>query len=140
MTEHEILLIKKSWSVFRQIDPLVVGDAFYSKLFFDRPELRRMFPREMDKQYTKLIDMLNTIVMRLDRLDELTEEIVAMAQRHEGYGVKPEHYGPVGEALLWTLKAGLGSEWNEKLKEAWIKCYTILSKAMINATDKNTIS
>jgi hemoglobin-like flavoprotein len=140
MTEHEILLIKKSWNVFRQIDPLVVGDAFYSKLFFDRPELRRMFPREMDKQYMKLIDMLNTIVLRLDRLDELTEEIVAMAQRHEGYGVKPEHFEPVGEALLWTLKAGLGSEWNEKLKEAWIKCYAILSKAMINAADKNTIS
>ena len=134
LTEHEMTLIKKSWSTFRHIDPLVVGDAFYSKLFFDKPALRKMFPREMDAQYKKLLDMLNTIVMRLDKLDELTEEIVAMARRHEGYGVKPEHYEPVGEALLWTLKAGLGSEWNEELKNAWIKCYGILSNAMIGAT------
>lgn len=139
LTEHEIRLIKKSWTTFRNIDPVVVGDAFYSKLFFERPELRKMFPREMDAQYRKLIDMLNTIVLRLDRLDELTNEIAAMAQRHEGYGVKPEHYKPVGEALVWTLKTGMASDWNEELKQAWIKCYTILSNAMISAADKKTI-
>jgi hemoglobin-like flavoprotein len=139
LTEHEIRLIKKSWTTFRNIDPVVVGDAFYSKLFFERPELRKMFPREMDAQYRKLVDMLNTIVLRLDRLDELTDEIKAMAQRHEGYGVKPEHYKPVGEALVWTLKTGMAGDWNEELKQAWINCYTILSNAMISAADKKTI-
>ena len=95
LTEREMSLIKRSWNKVRNIDPVVVGDAFYSKLFFDKPALRRMFPVEMDAQYRKLLDMLNMIVMRLDRLDELTEEIIAMAKRHEGYGVRPEHYGPV---------------------------------------------
>lgn len=116
------------------MDPVVVGDAFYSKLFFDRPALKKMFPAEMDAQYQKLVDMLNTIVTRLDKLDELTEEIVAMAKRHEGYGVKPEHYAPVGTALIWTLKVGLGNEWNEELQNAWLKCYGILANAMIGAT------
>jgi hemoglobin-like flavoprotein len=134
LTDQEISLIKKSWGKFRNIDPVVVGDAFYSKLFFDRPALRKMFPHEMDAQYKKLLDMLNTIVMRLDRLDELTDEIIAMAKRHEGYGVRPEHYEPVGEALIWTLKTGMGNEWNEELKDAWIKCYGILANAMIGVT------
>jgi Hemoglobin-like flavoprotein len=134
LTEQEMTLIKKSWNKLRHIDPVVIGDAFYSKLFFERPALRKMFPVEMDAQYKKLVDMLNTIVMRLDHLDELTEEIIAMAKRHEGYGVKPEHYEPVGAALVWTLKVGLGSEWNEELQNAWVKCYGILANAMIGTT------
>lgn len=136
MTTQEIALIKKSWNIFRSIDPAVVGDAFYSKLFWENPALRKMFPERMDEQYKKLIDMLNTIVARLERMDELTEEIVAMGKRHEGYGVKPEYYTLVGKALLWTLKKGLGDEWNEQLKQAWIKCYSILSGTMLSATNK----
>jgi hemoglobin-like flavoprotein len=134
LTDQEISTVKKSWARLRNIDPVVIGDAFYSKLFFERPALRKMFPVEMDAQYKKLVDMLNTIVTRLDQLDELTEEIIAMAKRHEGYGVKPEHYGPVGEALMWTLKVGMGSEWNEELREGWTKCYGVLANAMIGAT------
>lgn len=134
LTEQETTLIKKSWNKLRHIDPVVIGDAFYSKLFFERPALRKMFPVEMDAQYKKLVDMLNTIVTRLDHLDELTEEIIAMAKRHEGYGVKPEHYGPVGEALIWTLKVGLSREWNQEVQDAWAKCYGVLANAMIGAT------
>ena len=72
LTDQEISAVKKSWARLRNIDPVVIGDAFYSKLFFERPALRRMFPVEMDAQYKKLVDMLNTIVTRLDHLDELT--------------------------------------------------------------------
>lgn len=134
LTEKEISLIKKSWIVFRDMDPLIIGDVFYSKLFSENPSLRKMFPKEMDKQYQKLVDMLNIIVARLERMDELTREIQGMAIRHQGYGVKPEHYTMVGKALLWTLKSGLGDKWNEELKQAWIKCYTILSGTMLAAT------
>lgn len=140
MTDHEIALIKKSWTIFRRIDPLIVGDAFYSKLFYDRPELKRLFPQNMDQQYRKLMDMLNTIVARLERLDELAEDIAAMAKRHEGYGVKPEYYEPVGKALLWTLQKGLGNEWEDDIKAAWTKCYTGLSNTMINAPGRKQTS
>ena len=136
MTTHEIALVKKSWNSFRGIDPAVIGDLFYTKLFWENPGLRKMFPEKMDEQYKKLVDMLNIIVARLERMDELTNEIAEMAKRHEGYGVKPEHYTLVGKALLWTLKKGLADEWNEELKQAWIKCYTILSGTMLSATNK----
>jgi hypothetical protein len=39
-------------------------------------------------------------------------------------------------ALLWTLEQGLGPNWNEETKAAWIACYTILSSAMIDTIDK----
>jgi hemoglobin-like flavoprotein len=136
MTAQEITLIKKSWSIFRDIDPALVGDVFYSKLFLENPELRKMFPRQMEAQYRKLLDMLSTIVARLER-DELSEDIAAMAWRHEGYGVKPEHYNMVGKALLWTLQKGLGDEWTREVQSAWINCYSILSGTMITAVNKS---
>lgn len=134
MTKEEIILIKRTWKLFREINPVVVGDTFYSKLFLENPSVRKMFPKDMSLQYQKLIDMLSTIVGRLDTLDELSSDIAAMAQRHVAYGVKPAQYEKVGEALLWTLEQGLGKDYTPEVKEAWTKCYTTLADAMINAT------
>ena len=136
LTKKEIVLIKKSWSLIRKIDPVVAGDMFYSKLFFDNPELRKIFPEDMKSQCRKLIDMLNTIVERLEKIDELKGDIVDMAKRHEGYGVKPQHYNMVGRALLWTLQKGLEKEWTEEVRSAWINCYAILSGTMITVAGK----
>lgn len=36
MTNTQINLIKRSWKIFRDADPSIVGDAFYSKL--EKPE------------------------------------------------------------------------------------------------------
>jgi len=134
MTDEQIKLVKKTWRLIRLVDPQLVGDLFYSKLFADKPSLRNMFPKKMDEQYRKLIDMLNAIVARLDRLDELNTEIVEMARRHSGYGVRPAHYKMVGTALLWTLQKGLGSDWTTEVKNSWVECYTILADIMMGAS------
>ena len=134
MTTEQIFLVKKSWSIFREIDPVLVGDVFYSKLFFDMPYLEKLFHTSKDEQSRKLIEMLSVIVGRLDRLEELTEEIKQLAIRHVRYGVKEQHYKAVGTALLWTLRQGLGNDWNEKVSEAWATCFQILSETMINAS------
>lgn len=133
MTAEQIQLVKQTWKTFRGINPATVGDLFYSKLFADNPSLRKMFPVNMQQQYQKLIDMLNAVVIRLDRLDEITEEIAAMAQRHVEYGVRPAHYKLVGNALLWTLQKGLGNDWTLEVKNAWLTCYTILADTMIKS-------
>lgn len=116
------------------IDPSIVAGAFYAKLFVVHPGLKKLFPKDMEPQNVKLMDMLNTLVSRLDRLDELSGEIAAMAERHVGYGVKPNHYKLVGEALLWTIEKGLGNDWTEPVKTAWAAAYTVLSETMINAS------
>ena len=135
MTEEQISLVKKTWNIFREIDPVLVGDVFYSKLFFDMPHLKNLFHASKEEQARKLVDMLTTIVGRLDNLSEFTQEIKQLAARHVQYGVKEHHYKAVGTALLWTLRQGLGSDWNEKTSEAWAACYRILSDTMINASD-----
>jgi len=134
MTENQIALVQKTWKIFRSIKPLVVGDVFYTKLFMMQPELKAMFPMSMEDQYKKLTEMLSIIVARLERINELTAEIAALAKRHSGYGVKPEHYKVVGKALLWTLQQGLGRDWTDEVEQAWIECYATLSRTMISAS------
>lgn len=127
LTPDQIVLVRKSWRLIRAIDPSLVAGTFYAKLFADYPRLRSLFPKDMEPQYSKLMDMLNAIVVRLDRLELLSDDIQAMAERHAAYGVRPEHYAPVGTALIWTLKRAMGKDWNPYLEDAWQQAYQTLA-------------
>lgn len=136
MTEQQITLVKNSWKIFQSINPVLVGDVFYSKLFMTAPALKTMFHVPKAIQSAKLVEMLNVIVGRLDKLDELTKDIADLAKRHTAYGVKPEHYTVTGNALLWTLEQGLGKDWTPDVAQAWTTCYALLSATMINAASR----
>ena len=97
------------------------------------PQLEVMFQISIDEQSRKLMEMLNMIVGRLDRFNELTQDIRTLALRHVGYGVKSEDYESVGAALLWTLQQKLGKSWNDEVGVAWAECYKMLSGTMIEA-------
>lgn len=133
MTTGQVILVKNTWKMLRGVDPAIIGDTFYSKLFTDNPSLRKLFPENMEAQYRKLIDMLNIIVARLDRPADMQEEITAMAKRHVQYGARPAHYRLIGKALLWTLQQALGRDWTPEVADAWLQCYTLLSNTMIAA-------
>lgn len=130
MTPHQVQLIKKSWRVFQKINPETVADVFYSKLFSEQPSLRKMFPKEMQSQYQKFMDMMHSMIARLDQVETLENDLQAMGERHKGYGVKDHHYGVVGESLIWTLEKGLGADFTEELREAWLACYQIIARKM----------
>lgn len=132
MATSNIELVKNSWVEVSKIDMLTVGGLFYERLFEIAPEVKPMFSRTpIPEQSKKLLTMLSYVIAKLDRLDEIMDEVKKLAQRHSNYGVKESHYSAVGSALLWTLEKGLGSHWNEELKTAWTEVYTILSGAMI---------
>jgi hemoglobin-like flavoprotein len=134
MTTEQIVLVKKSWKIISKIDPLILGDAFYSKLFFDHPELKPLFSSHPKEQYQKLVAMLNRVITSLDRLDEIREDIAGLAIRHRGYRVQTIHYDMVGAALLWMLESALGSDFDPATEKAWVACYTFLANAMIEAS------
>jgi hemoglobin-like flavoprotein len=127
MTERQIVLVKNSWKLFRRMDPQLIGDVFYSRLFQQMPSFRPMFKTNMTEQYAKIVDMLSLIVSKLDKIEILTNDIKQLAIRHVQYGVRPAHYKIVGDALLWTLEKGLGKDWNDETREAWSTCYNMLA-------------
>nr|WP_293841714.1 globin family protein [uncultured Arsenicibacter sp.] len=133
MTGEQIQLVKKTWRLLREVDPVLLGDVFYSRLFLDNPALQLLFKSPMEEQYKKLIDTISVVVARLDSLTELLPEVQDLARRHVQYGVKPEHYALVGNALLWTLEKGLGRDWTPAAADAWRICYQTLAHTMISS-------
>jgi hemoglobin-like flavoprotein len=131
MTSNQILLVKKSWRRIREIDPLLLAEVFYNRLFSMHPSVRKMFPENLEEQYGKLLDAFNIIVMRLEDLDSIKQQISELGARHKDYGTKPEHFSLMGETLIHTLKECLGEEWNMETEEAWDLCFETLSNRMM---------
>lgn len=132
MTDEQVTLVQTTWE---QVVP--IGDQaatlFYGRLFEQHPEVRPLFPEEMDEQGKKLIQMITTVVRSLDRLDRVVPAIQALGERHGGYGVVDEHYDAVAGALLWTLAQGLGDAWTPEAEAAWVEAYTTLATTMKDA-------
>jgi hemoglobin-like flavoprotein len=136
MTTKQIELVKTSWATIAQVDPITAGGLFYNRLFEIAPEVKPMFSRsDIAEQSKKLLSMLSYVINKLDKLDDILDEVKKLAIRHSGYGVQDEHYTAVGTALLWTLEQALGNEWNLELKEAWTTCYTLLAEAMMQVSE-----
>lgn len=141
LTEDHKQAIRRSW---RLLAPLgeTVSDLFYRRLFELRPDLRSLFPADMDAQKKKLLAMLVFTVKSVDwPIEEWEQEIdpendlflviLALGRRHRHlYNVEDEHYGPVGEALVWTLEQGLGQVFDGTVKDAWLQVYGMLSTTM----------
>ena len=132
MTHNNIVLVKNSWALVTQLEMEVVGGLFYNRLFEIMPSVKPMFSRTaLPEQSKKLLVMLSYVIGKLDKLEEIMEEVAKLARRHRQYGVKDEHYTAVGAALLWTLEQGLEKHWNAALEAAWTEVYGTLAGAMI---------
>jgi len=52
-----------------------------------------------------------------------------------GYGVREKDYDTVGQALLWTLRRGLGEAFTTEVEAAWTNVYATLASAMQSGTE-----
>ncbi|MDC3332783.1 methyl-accepting chemotaxis protein [bacterium] len=143
MTPEQIQLVQDSW---KNVEPIAddAAEIFYTKLFEYDPDLEKLFSGDMKSQGKKLMSMITSAVNMLNRLDELVPIVQKLGERHGGYGVEDNHYDTVANALLDTLDVGLGDDFTDEVKLAWIEVYTVLATTMKDAasaklnTEKNT--
>ena len=133
MTPEDVILVQTS---FQKVVPIAdtAADLFYDRLFDIAPDVRALFPEDMKEQKKKLIAMLATAVNNLHRVETVVPAVEDLGKRHLAYGVTPQHYEPVGAALLWTLEQGLGEAFTPPLKAAWTEAYLTLAGVMQKAT------
>ena len=132
MNTDTINLVQRS---FAQVRPEAAGaaDLFYRRLFELDPDLRPLFTSDIGEQGARLMAMIGLAVDGLDDLDALTPAVQDLGVRHRGYGVRPEHYDTVGEALLWTLGQGLGDAFTPDVRAAWTEISGLLAGVMKDA-------
>ena len=133
MTPAQIDLVQNSWE---KVVPIAKDAAalFYNRLFEIEPSYKQLFKGDVEEQGKKLTTILTTVVRGLKQLDKLEEAVWQLGRRHAVYGIQKHHYGPVAEALLWTLEQGLGDAFDAATKDAWVNAYTILAAVMQGGT------
>jgi hemoglobin-like flavoprotein len=108
------------------------GLLFYGKLFELDPGSRPLFHIDLSVQVQKLMDMLNSVVESLDNFEGVHARLAELGRKHTEYGVRPEHYQALTEALLWSIAQALGPDFDSPTREAWR-----LALAFICATMKS---
>ena len=131
MTPEQVKLVQQSFSKVVPISQQAAA-VFYDRLFETAPQVRSLFPFDMDEQRGKLMATLTAVVSGLGNLPSILPTASALAKRHVSYGARAEHYPVVGAALLWTLENGLGENWTPDVADAWKEAYATLSAFMIS--------
>ena len=132
MDSRQVALVQQS---FEKVVPLgvKVTEIFYDELFAIDPSLRKMFKRDMRDQHKKLLSALAMVVRSLHAPENILTPARTLAVRHLDYGVLPDHYTYVGNALLRTLKKGLGDDFTPELRAAWVAAFRTLAGVMKEA-------
>ena len=131
MESVQIALVRRTFDRIAVDAPGFVAD-FYDELFRLDPSLRPMFPAELFEQGRKLTLMLAAVVRGLGD-PGLAEQYGLLGARHAAYGVREDHYDLVGAALLKTLHAHLGPDYDEAVEAAWATLYGEIAETMIAA-------
>jgi hemoglobin-like flavoprotein len=130
VSPDEIHLIRTSFDKLWSVSRTVTG-LFYERLFELEPEAQALFRGDLDEQKLKLMGMIAAIVGALDRSELFDMLVTNLGRRHAAYGVKAQHYGPVGEALLFSLEQGLGPAFTPATRAAWAALYAEVRDGML---------
>jgi NAD(P)H-flavin reductase/hemoglobin-like flavoprotein len=129
-----VRLVRESFAV---VEPHAekVAELFYATLFSISPATREMFPVNMEVQRSRLLRALVHIVQMVDRPDDLMPFLRQLGRDHRKFGVVTQHYEAVGMALLAGVKAFAGQSWTDEVERAWAEAYTIMARAMLEASN-----
>ncbi|MDX1904625.1 MAG: globin domain-containing protein [Thermonemataceae bacterium] len=131
MTEAQNQIVKKSFP--KVLAGTLSGAAIlYNKFFELSPESKDFFKStSMDRQSQMLIAAIGKIVKSIDNWDTVKPDLEALAARHIGYGLSPEHFVYFGQAFMYMLQNIFGADWTAELKDAWEAVYQRVSEVMI---------
>lgn len=132
LTDREIAIIRLSFQRLKaeKGDANPFGPAFYTRVFEKMPEAREMFRDDMANQGMQFLSTLRVVVDHIDDLDRIDGELRNLGRGHGAYGVRAEQYGPMGDALIETMRDTLGPEFDAEAQAAWRKAYEAVASRM----------
>ena len=134
MSKRQIDLVTSTFEQF-----LAAGDSgairFYERLFETAPNVRKLFPDDVEQQARKFLQALRVIVSSLSSTERAARVLKRLGDKHHGYGAETGHYSVVGTVLIETLQDILGDDFSDEASEAWTAAYRLISSIMISASE-----
>lgn len=126
----DIALLRQSFDLALERNPNITA-RFYEILFEQYPQSRPLFGRNSrKKQEDMLAQALVAVVEHLEDAPWLQNTLGALGAKHVGYGVTPEMYDWVGDALLATLAESIGEDWTTAHLDNWAEAYGVIVSLM----------
>lgn len=129
MTEAAVNRIQEHFDRIRPA-PAALAMRFYQLLFAANPELRALFPADLNEQYGHFATTLQRVIDNLGRIIVDTE-LQELGARHLGYGAQPQHYLAARDALVGALQQFAGADWNDSLARDWRLAINMVIIAML---------
>lgn len=132
LTPQQVEVLQSS---FRILEPLgaTAANLFYRRLFELDPSVVPLFKGDINEQGRKFMQVLAVAVGGMSSLPTLAPVIRQLGARHAVYGVQPQHYESVREALLWALARVLQDAYTEEVRTTWVTAYAALAGVMKEA-------
>ncbi|WP_328917513.1 MULTISPECIES: globin domain-containing protein [unclassified Streptomyces] len=138
LADDEIALLRASVDI---VGPFA-GEMtvyFYAILFTRYPQVRQLFPADMDVQRDRLLRGLLRIVDLVDDPDNLVRFCSRLGRDHRKFGALDGHYPAVGECLLASLARFAGPAWSADLAGVWTRAYQLVAQVMTFAAEQDAL-
>jgi NAD(P)H-flavin reductase/hemoglobin-like flavoprotein len=123
-------LLKESWTLVEERQDKVARH-FYARIFLANPQLRDLFPVQMDVQRSRLLGAIVNAVQTVDDPERFDEYLRSLGRDHRKFHAAPEHYDALGTALIEALRAYAGEQWSVEYDQAWRDGYDRIARAMM---------
>ena len=130
-------ILKESWTLVEEQQDKVAA-YFYARMFLTNPQLRDMFPVQMDVQRNRLLGAIVGAVQSVDDPEGLDTYLRALGRDHRKFHVEPEHYRQVKGALLDALREYARERWSSQYEQAWSDVYDVIAEKMIAGAAEDT--
>ncbi|MBP0458565.1 globin domain-containing protein [Streptomyces montanisoli] len=138
LTPDEVALVRASAAV---VEPMAteMAEYFYAVLFARYPQVRDLFPVEMDVQRDRLLRGLLRIVDLVDDPENLVGLCARLGRDHRKFGAVTAHYPAVGDCLLEALARFAGPAWSDATADAWARAYSTVARVMSQAAEDDAL-
>lgn len=132
MTPDQAHIVQSTWRAVLPVGA-TFAELFYGRLFAVDPALRKLFKDDMLEQGRNLTAMLSVAAANIGRIEKISVALRNLGRRHVAYGVRPDHFRAVEDALLFALEHALIDVFTPEVKAAWQAAYRRLSSVMLEA-------
>lgn len=111
-------------------------EKFVKRVRAANPTLGKLFPDSPRDHAQPYLAPCGMVVKNMHRLAAIEYLLREMGARNQMLGVEPQHYGIIRDAMLETLREGMGSDWTHELHDDWTDAIQIVTSIMIRGAGR----
>lgn len=106
---------------------------FYRLLFKRHPEVQRLFPDDLIKQKSKLLNMLDNVINGIEYIDELEDVLIELGKHHKDIGITEETYATFITTVIEAANTSSAYQLSKDELDAWEDAFRKVSNIMLKA-------